>query len=181
MFRLLVLSAGIACLAAAPARAGGVLTVSFDVEPTECPNLFNPYLRDLVLPTAVLGSDILVSNNIQPSSLVLVVPGGGGLLETRIHPIGVTLDVDVAAPVGDPSDCRCSEDGPEGILDASIAFDAGDIAQALCQTCEEPRVPICIEGLLLDGTPFRGCDCITVITPLPTSPESWGKVKSTYR
>lgn len=179
MLRQLAIGVVIVGLASAPAGAQRVITVSFDVLPQTCPNLFNPY-RGGNLPTAVLGTPELDAPRIQPGSLVLVVPGGGGLLETRIHPISTEL-LDVATPVSDPTDCRCTDAGPEGLTDMAAYFDPIEVGNALCQNCEFPRWPVCIEGLLEDGTPFRGCDCIQVVTPVSVGPSSWGSTKASYR
>jgi len=173
------------CLPWGIARAAGTIDVSFDIKPTSCPNPFNPplesYLTETV-PTAVLGSPDFDVSNVQANSLVLVVPGGGGLQAggTYIYPTRTGTE-DVATPVDDPAWCACTTDGPDGYLDLTAKFDADDIAAALGNIWGGQRIPLCIEGELLDGTPFRGCDCIVIVGPISVESGTWGRTKATYR
>ena len=161
------------------------IPVFFDIKPTSCPNPFNPPMEGFLtetVPTAVLGTDDFDTRNIQPNSLVLIVPGGGGLLggSTTVYPTGWGYQ-DVATPVDDPTWCACTEEGPDGYEDLRVQFDADDIAAALGNIWGGQRIPLCIEGLLLDGRPFRGCDCIVIVGPISVDEDTWGRTKATYR
>ena len=177
------------------AHAGGTLLVSVDIDPRNCPNEFDPPNVGFVGPTlatAILGTGEFDPLQIQPSSLVLVVPGGGGLRGggPGIPPINTGIE-DVSTPVLDPELCECTAKGSDGFIDLTAQFDAAAVSAALCadptaEYCPVSAgdiIPLCLEGLLLDGTPFRGCDCILIIDPAPVSVESmsWGRAKALYR
>ena len=184
----LLLSVGIA-------RAGEPIIVSVDIDPRNCPNEFDPPNIDGLrvtptLPAAVLGTTELDPLTIQPSSLVLVVPGGGGLRGggPGIPPISTGIE-DVSTPFLNPENCECSADGPDGFVDLTALFDAAAVAAAICEDMTSDfcplspgdQIPLCIEGLLLDGTPFRGCDCVLIIGPVSVDSFSWGRTKALYR
>ncbi len=172
---------------ATPEVPVGGLTVFFDIRPEQCPNRlisggfpFGPP----TVPTAVLGTGDVDVSNIQVSSILLIVPGGGGYGNITIPPLE-TGTADVATPVDDPSGCNCTDDGPDVQLDLTALFDQDAILNALQLVNPdnvEPVIDLCITGNLLDGTPFAGCDCVVVdIIPLATEPSTWGRVKSGYR
>jgi len=192
MSRLLYPSLGTALLLLplGAARAGGSVPVFLDIEPTQCPNTFIPpvsLVATEVLPTAVLGTDEFNSRTVQPASLVLIVPGGGGInpFETYLYPIATGF-ADVATPVADSTMCSCTTDGPDGIEDLTATFDAAELAAALgnCPpdiSCAGQTFNLCMEGLLVDGQPIRGCDCILVLAPVSVEGRSWGRTKASYR
>jgi hypothetical protein len=173
---------------AAPAHAGGPISVFFDLRPAECPNrLYAGANRGgLLLPAAVLGTGDLDTANIVASSLLLVVPGGGGYGEIVIPPIS-TAPADVATPVLDPSNCNCTFAGPDVLVDLTMDFDAGAVIDAL-ELINPDNVspgfefPLCIRGSLADGSTFFGCDCVLIdAPPVAVDAQSWGRVKSGYR
>ena len=182
-------------LSVCSAHAGTpTLLVSVDIDPRNCPNEFDPpNLGRSVGPTlltAILGTPEFDPIQIQPSSLVLVVPGGGGLRGggPGIPPISTGIE-DVSTPVLDPELCECTAEGADGLTDLTALFDAGTVAAAICADMTSEycplspgdQIPLCLEGLLLDGTPFRGCDCILIIAPVSVESMSWGKAKALYR
>ncbi len=161
------------------------LVVRFDIKPTSCPNPFNPNYDVMLpienVPAAILGTDSLEANRIQTNTLLLDVPGGGGLrMNTLIPPLRTAYE-DVATPVADPTGCQCTTDGPDGYVDLTMKFDSDAIAQALGSVQPGQVFQLCITGLLDDGTPFRGCDCIFIVGPVGVEPHAWGAVKSEYR
>src|SRR5262245_35357135 len=94
------------------ANAGGTLLVSVDIDPRNCPNEFDPPnlgFAPQTLSAAVLGTDGFDPLTIQPSSLVLVVPGGGGIRGggPQIPPIDTGIE-DVSTPFIDPELCECT-------------------------------------------------------------------------
>lgn len=185
-----------AAVTVASAQDGGIIVdplpgsntdvvVSFDLKPTSCPNPFNPNPHELLpienVPAAILGTDSLAANNIQNNSLLLDVPGGGGFrMNTLIPPLQTGYE-DVATPVPDPTGCQCTTAGPDGYVDLTMKFDSDAIALALGSVQPGAVFELCITGLLMDGRPFRGCDCIFIVGPVGVEPQPWGKVKSEYK
>ncbi|MBZ0269790.1 hypothetical protein K8I85_16685 [bacterium] len=174
-------------LLAAPLYAG-TLQVPFDIHPTVCPNPFNPWwdTRSGIVATAILGTQDLNVANISPSGLVIVVPGGGGLncegggCGTAIEPISTEV-TDVAAALANPEFCECTSDGPDAFDDFVAIFDHDAITAAIGAAVPGETLVFCIQGMLNDGTPFEGCDCVYITSPTSTDASSWGKVKATYR
>ncbi len=160
----------------------GDLQVSFDIKPTSCPNPVNPPgVLSPEFPTAILGTDEVDAMAIQPSSLLLVLPGGGGLRgTTEIPPIATNIE-DVATPYLGGEECGCTEEGPDGFDDLTVHFDADLVLAALAGIPPGVEVQICIIGTLIDGTPFEGCDCVFVVGPVSVDASSWGQIKSSYR
>ena len=192
MLRLLRFSSRVALLLLplGVAHAGGALPVFLDLQPTECPNTFivpaGLGATD-VFPTAVLGTEEFNTRTVQPNSLVLIVPGGGGLepYETSIYPIETGF-ADVAAPVADSTYCACTTDGPDGIEDLTATFSAADLVTAIghCPpnvSCAGQTLQLCMEGLNLDGQTIRGCDCLIILGTVSVEGRTWGRTKSTYR
>ncbi len=182
----LAIAAGGIGQAAATELPVGDLTVFFDIRPEQCPNrlISGQGFLPPSMPTAIVGTDELDVTNIQPTSLLLILPGGGGFGDFTIPPIQVGTQ-DVATPVEDPSFCNCTSDGPDVALDLTALFDENAILNALeliNPDNQQPEFELCISGTLLNGTPFIGCDCVLVdIVPVSVEANSWGRVKSGYR
>jgi hypothetical protein len=166
----------------------GTLQVPFDIHPTVCPNPFNPWwdTRNGIVATAILGTPDFNVANVSPTGLVIVVPGGGGLncdggpCGTPVPPIYTEVN-DVAAALPNPDFCECTSDGPDAFDDFVVVFDHDAITAAVGAAVPGETLVFCIQGMLNDGTPFEGCDCVTITAPLSTDESSWGKVKATYR
>jgi hypothetical protein len=184
MRRLLCLAPWLALLTGT--AHAGVFTVPYDFLPKTCPNFFQPP-HTLGLPdtveTAVLGTPDFDVRTVRTSSLVLIVPGGGGLLgDTALKPVGYFFK-DVARPVEDPTNCKCTAEGSDGTEDLVALFDAEALAKALGDDVHDgDRIPVCMHGTRSDESLFEGCDCIVIeLGPLAVEADTWGRVKSTYR
>lgn len=138
--------------------------VDLDIKPGACPNplntaLFkkeqNAKLKDAkggVLPVAILGTEYFDINDIDVSTIEL-----GGIV-----PIRHSYE-DVATPVLNGGECDCNIDGPDGYLDLTLKFRQADIVSVLGSVSVGDVIPLEISGMLLDGTPFEGVDCVWIV------------------
>lgn len=139
--------------------------VALDIRPGSCPNPLNKMLfappgsakpqKGGVLPVAIVGSPTFDVSQVDLSSLTLegVAPamrGGGANI------------ADVATDIGDNSDCGCTEDAGDGIMDIALKFDAQAVADAIGAMGPEYRT-LTLTGTLLDGTPFEASDCVKIV------------------
>ncbi|MHC5113849.1 MAG: hypothetical protein ACYTGP_05415 [Planctomycetota bacterium] len=139
----------------------GPVEVAFDLKPGSCPNSFNPNSRG-VLPAAVLGTMDFDVTTIDLDSIVLSrADGVGGM----VMPFRTSYD-DVGAPFfGEP--CECDESDPDEIDDLTMKFKS----QAVVAELEldtymgGDMVELVISGVLVDGTPFEGLDCLRLVPP----------------
>jgi hypothetical protein len=69
---------------------------------------------------------------------------------------------DVAAPVSDGNECECSEEGADGFEDLTLKFETEEIVGALGDVNPGDVVPLTLEGVLNEGTPIEGSDCILI-------------------
>lgn len=133
-------------------------TVDLDIKPGSCPNPFNPTATgNGVLPAAILGSADFDVTDIDVSTVLL----------EGIMPLRCEFE-DVSAPVETGTDCECGEDGPDGFMDLTIKFNTLDVIQFIGEVAKGEIVTLKITGLLLDGTPFDGIDCIHIVGPRAT-------------
>ena len=83
-------------------------------------------------------------------------------------PIRFNYD-DVGTPFeGEP--CDCHEMMGDSILDLTLKFRSDDVTSVLMLE-DQPGgayVPLVISGLMLDGTPFTGVDCLRLVPPTQT-------------
>ncbi len=124
----------------------GVHKVDIDLKPNSCPNPVNIFSKGLV-PVAILGTAEFDVNDIVISSL----PD-----RTIMHTIE-----DVATPfdgrIFDEFDC--TEAGPDGFDDLIFKIPS----TMLNCLPDEQLAFLIIDGVLLDGTPFKGSDVALVI------------------
>lgn len=130
------------------------LIISIDIKHTSCPNPVNIKSKG-VLPVAVLGSDVLDVNEIDPNSVEIF-----GVQSVRYSYEDVSAPADVNAL---PEECLCSTDGPDGYVDMVLKFDTPEIAEAIGEVEDGDYVILTLTGFLKDGTPIEGTDCVMII------------------
>jgi hypothetical protein len=138
---------------------GGV-RVPFDIKPQACPNKI-PVGSQGMLAAAILGTDDFDVHSVDLTSLRLL----------GIAPLKIVFE-DVAAPFQPSgpgvSDPLCTDEGPDGIQDLTLKFDAPQVMQAVQAMLGRPpedqqTLFLSIRGMLIDGTPFRGDDEIIAV------------------
>jgi hypothetical protein len=132
------------------------LAVGFDIKPGSCPNPLNNVSRG-VLPVAVLGAEDFDVTTIDVASLKL----------EGVDPLRSDLE-DVSGPFAAEL-CGCTASGPDGSLDLTLKFDTQDLMAAIGPYPKGERV-LTLTGMLLDGTPIEGKDCVVVIGPSALQP-----------
>lgn len=117
-----------------------------DVKPGSCPNPPNVKCKG-ILPVAILGTDILNVNDIDPDSIKL---------EGTVSPIEVLGTYDVSQPfVGELEDCDSCVSSCDIIderLDLLLKFDRQEVVAALGSVDDEYCLEVEVTGTLLDGT-----------------------------
>ncbi|MHC4458380.1 MAG: hypothetical protein ACYS0I_15090 [Planctomycetota bacterium] len=136
------------------AMAPIIIPVSIDIKPGSCPNPLNVNSKG-VLTVAVLGSDVLDVTDIDVASIRLA----------GVAPIRSNLE-DVATPI-DREECECTTEGPDGFLDLILKFDTQEIVAALGPVNDGDEVQLTLTGMLFDGTPIGGEDCVVIIDKKP--------------
>lgn len=117
------------------------------------PNHYGPVLKGPVIPAAILGTDDLDVNLIDPTTIAL-----NGVLPVRWS------YYDVATPVAeDATDCECNDLGPDGLDDLLLKFNKQAIINALGDVMDGDIVTLTISGQFYDGTFFEGSDCVLII------------------
>jgi len=78
-----------------------------------------------------------------------------------ISPSGET----VVAPdlMVEDENCACTTDGPDGIDDLTLKFRTQELVESLGAMAPGETRELTISGVMLDGTPFTGVDCIVVV------------------
>ncbi|MDM8005439.1 MAG: LamG domain-containing protein [Phycisphaerae bacterium] len=133
----------------------GVLTLSLDIIPQDCPNLLTVNLLSKGrLPVAILGSATFDVSTVDVNSISI-----GGV----VYPVKAPSILDVSAPAG-PEQCAC-QIGTDGYSDLVLHFSRRDLIQALGldTIASGAAVPIAVEGQLLDGMPFEATDCVPLV------------------
>jgi len=136
------------------------LAASIDIKPGSCPNPFNVTWFDNfgpngspkrggVISVAVAGGDGFDVQDIDMSTVTLLgVPPLRGSYE------------DETAPVNAP--CDCPERGPDGVEDLVMKFSRQALAYALPSITDGDIVELTLSGIMNDGTPFEGADCVRI-------------------
>jgi len=133
------------------------ITLSMDIKPNNCPNTLPQNVRGKGrIAMAILGTNSFDVTEIDINSISIV---------GTVAPIKIpSSDKDKSAPVVDGGECDCHM-GADGINDLMIYFSKRDIIVALGLDAMEAGtvVPITVEGMLLDGTPFTATDCVKLV------------------
>jgi hypothetical protein len=129
-----------------------LMIVPVDIKPGGCPNAFNLKSKG-VLPVSVLGTPEFDVSQINIPTVRLTGAGDG---------LGF-----VAPLEGPPGPCDCHDLTGDGIDDLSLKFDRQEMVEALGlhDVPSGQLVPLVVGGLLLDGTPFGGVDCVVIVGP----------------
>jgi hypothetical protein len=149
---------------------GSPIGVEIDIKPGSCPNLLDMSSeprdaiskKDGVLPVAVLGSETLDVTEIDLVSLHL----------EDVAPLSCDVR-DVATPAGDGEDCVWPTPRRDGWDDLLLYFRRTEVADSLGPAHDGDILELTLTGLLNDGTPVRGTDCVTIVG-LPSEPRSGG-------
>jgi hypothetical protein len=128
-----------------------VTSVAVDIKPGACPNPVNVKSKG-VLPVAILGTEEFDVSTIDPASVRL----------NDVEPIRSSLE-DVAAPLTDPNECECTTNGPDGFIDLTLKFKTQDIVESLGEVKTDDILTLPLTGVLYDGTPMEGEDCIVIV------------------
>ena len=131
--------------------APSVTFVALDIQPETCPNTLNVQSKGFI-PAAILGTNDLDVQNIDPSSLQL----------EGISPVRWSIK-DVATPISNGEQCDCSTDGADGYADLNLKFDTQELVSALGEVSDGDKLVLNITGNMLDGTPIEGSDCVLII------------------
>jgi hypothetical protein len=139
-----------------------------DVLPVECPN---PFLVSggmassaASVPASVLGN-AFDPGAINPNTVRMSKGAFTGISENEvdfIQPLSISIG-DTETPFFGPL-CDCHAVGPDNLLDLNLRFSEQQLKFGL-GLVNEPigsQVPLTISGLLLDGTPWAGVDCVLI-------------------
>ena len=156
------------------------IAAEFDIKPGTCPNPLNPGSHG-VLPVALVGTADIAAADVNVSTVRLVRSDGtGGSVAPLQGPPGPSPQIaDVATPFpGDACDCHAL--GGDGVNDLALKFSTDDLATTLALASEAPgsEVKLKLQGQLLNGLPFAGEDCVTLVPrvtrPRPATPVAAG-------
>jgi hypothetical protein len=155
-----------------------LVIVPVDIKPGGCPNPFNLKSKG-VLPVSVLGTPEFDVSQINISTVRLTGAGDGlGFVAPVEGPPGPHTVIDDTGTPFPGTPCDCHDLTGDGIDDLSLKFKRQEIVEALGlhDVPAGQLVPLVVGGLLLDGTPFGGVDCVVIVgsgaapAPPPPSP-----------
>lgn len=143
------------------------IEVAIDIKPGSCPNPFNRRSRG-ILPISLLGTMDFDVSTVDIATLAIArADGVGGSVAPNEGPPGPhTVMEDKGTPFeGEP--CDCHELGADGYMDLSMFFRSQMITDVLelDDLGQGAVVELVVSGMLLDGTPFFGSDCIDIVPP----------------
>jgi hypothetical protein len=136
-------------------QGGLPIMIDVDIKPGSCPNPLNLASRG-VLPVAVLGSQDFDVTTIDIAPIRLA---GVPLVRSSYE--------DVAAPVPNGSECECATEGPDDYIDLTLKFKTQQIVNSLGEPGDGETLVLTLTGVLTDGTPIEGTDCIVVVGKVP--------------
>jgi hypothetical protein len=129
-----------------------------DVLPNDCPNLLTTNVRSKArLPMAIVGTDYFDVADIDVDTISI----NGDIFPVKTPSIG-----GITTPfTGEPCDCHVA--GDDGVDDLMLHFSRRDVILGLGLDLLPAGtiVPITVEGLLNDGTPFSATDCVETVAP----------------
>ena len=129
-----------------------------DIKPEDCPNRLTTNVRGKGrLPMAILGTDYLDVNDIDPDTVSI---------NGEIFPVK-TPAIDGKTTPFTGETCGCHVAGDDGLSDMVLHFSKRDVilGLGLDMLPEGTIAPINVEGLLYDGTPFSATDCVEIVLP----------------
>lgn len=132
-------------------------TVAADIKPGGCPNPINVGSKG-VLPVAILGTDNLNVEDIDPQKVTLV---GVSPLRWGYEDVGTPYMPFVGKNGNDPYQCNAL--GPDGRTDMTFKFNTEDVVTALGPVNDGDVLVLHLTGTLRNGTPVTGEDVVTII------------------
>ncbi|MHC4155444.1 MAG: hypothetical protein ACYST6_11060 [Planctomycetota bacterium] len=137
-----------------------ILKYPIDIKPGTCPNPLNVRSQGL-LPVAILGLEDLDVDTIDIASIRL----------EGVAPVRSSYE-DVATPA-DGNECECTTAGPDGYIDLSLKYRTPEIVEELVNAhgnlADGEMLTLTLTGVLSNGTPIEGTDCIRVLGKVPES------------
>jgi len=90
--------------------------------------------------------------------------------EAGVDPIRSAYE-DVAGPAADRNECECAEEDADGYIDLTLKFKTPEIVEALVniygELVDDEVLALPLTGVLTDGTPIEGADCIRIVGKVP--------------
>jgi hypothetical protein len=135
---------------------GVPIEVAVDIRPLQCPNRINVHQTG-DLPVVIAGTESVDVRDIDVSSIRLagVRPNPGRRFLDRVTPF--------APFVGKAQATDCTREGSDGFEDLRLVFGNQKVGRALGPVADGQVVVVPLTGQLMDGTPIRGEDVVTVI------------------
>ena len=129
------------------------LEIPVDVQPLACPNTIYVHANG-VLQVAVMGTDGFDANTLDPHSVLL----------NGVAPFNPHIPAnDIGTPVVDPeTGCICSEKAKDGRADRLFLFRTQEVVEALGLRTAGGERTLMLTGLLEDGMPVSGTDCVRI-------------------
>ncbi len=104
-----------------------------------------------VIPVAILGMSNFDVLKVDPTTILF----------EGVAPIRWAIE-DVTTPGDGGEQCNCTTDGPDGLSDLTLKFDAQEIIAALGTVKNGDELVLTITGNLINGTPIEGRDCVII-------------------